>query len=250
MRLVAIKMRKLFSTARSKPPRFAPIYHQRGVSYLQLGLYEASKRALSRSIDLNPIPGEPWWERCRVNRILGDLEAALFDCRGAAARIDDQKPYAYMSAIHLDKSDTDDAKRVLKAGIKRLEDSRTLAGELLRLSEIDNTTSALIAWLKTEGARSKHRTKWLLLEAFVQDQLKNQRAAKRLRRQALRTATRPLENAGARLTFTGEPKPTWHTASGWRRAKMRSKPNVAPLSFPRSGGSSRSSKRTVRARRK
>ena len=93
----------ILDRAQQATPRFAPIYHQRGVSYFQLGLYEASKRALSRSIDLNPIPGEPWWERCRVNRILGDLEAALFDCRGASARIDDQKPYAYMSAIHFEK---------------------------------------------------------------------------------------------------------------------------------------------------
>ena len=191
----------ILDRAQQATPRFAPIYHQRGVSYLQLGLYEASKRALSRSIDLNPIPGEPWWERCRVNRILGDLEAALFDCRGAAARIDDHKPYAYMSAIHLDKSDTDDAKRVLKAGIKRLKTAEPLLSELLRLSKIDNTTGALIAWLKTEGARSKHRTKWLLMEAFVQDQLKNQRAAKKLRRQALRTATKAVRKRRSAVNF-------------------------------------------------
>ena len=191
----------ILDRAQQATPRFAPIYHQRGVSYFQLGLYEASKRALSRSIDLNPIPGEPWWERCRVNRILGDLEAALFDCRGAAARIDDQKPYAYMSAIHFEKSEFDDAKRVLKDGIKRLKTAEPLLSELLRLAETDNTTSALIAWLKTEGARSKHRTKWLLLEAFVQDQLKNQRAAKKLRRQALRTATKALRKRRSALNF-------------------------------------------------
>ena len=156
----------ILDRAQQATPRFAPIYHQRGVSYLQLGLL----RHQTRTQPINrpePIPGEPWWERCRVNRILGDLEAALFDCRGASARIDDQKPYAYMSAIHFDKSDTDDAKRVLKAGIKRLKTAEPLLSELLRLSEIDNTTGALIAWLKTEGARSKHRTKWLLMEAFA-----------------------------------------------------------------------------------
>ena len=191
----------ILDRAQQATPRFAPIYHQRGVSYFQLGLYEASKRALSRSIDLNPIPGEPWWERCRVNRILGDLEAALFDCRGASARIDDHKSYAYMSAIHLEKSEFDDAKRVLKDGIKRLKTVEPLLSELLRLAEIDDTTSALIAWLKTQGARSKHRTKWLLLEAFVQDQLKNKRAAKRLRRQALRTATKALRKRRSALNF-------------------------------------------------
>ena len=163
--------------------------------------YEAAKRALSRSIDLNPIPGDPWWERCRVNRILGDIEAALFDCRGASARLDSSQLYAYMSAIHLENNNIKDAKRVLRAGIKRLKTVDLLIAELLRLARVDHTTQELLAWLKTEGARSKHRTKWYLLEAFVQEQLKNQRAATKHRRRALRIATKALRKHRTALNF-------------------------------------------------
>ena len=180
----------LLNQATLKTPRFAPIYHQRAVVYRHLGLYEAAERALSRSIDLNPKPVGPWWERCRINRILNDLESAAFDCKAAAARSSSTEISRYLADIYRELGKAESALEALKEGLRVAYDGFELLDATVEVAMSHDHLAELENWLQELGSRSTRRTKWLLLHADLASRLDDTEKAERLRLKALKVSKR------------------------------------------------------------
>lgn len=180
----------LLNQAALKTPRFAPIYHQRAVVYRQLGLYEASERSLSRSIDLNPKPVGPWWERCRINRILNDLDSAVFDCKAATARSNSPEIAHYLADVLIELGRDDAAFEALKRGLRQAPVGFELIDPIVEIALGHEQVAELDTWLQEMGTRSSQRAKWLLIHAEVLARLGHTQKPLKLRLKALKASKR------------------------------------------------------------
>lgn len=175
-----------------KTPRFAPLYHQRAIIHRDQGLYEAAKRSLSRSIDLNPKPAEAWWDRCRVNRILKDLESATFDCQAAVVRNPQEITIRYLSEIYIEREQGKLAYETLKDGLRKTTISKTLMHDLVELAQTTERLTDLDIWLQKMSSRSSLRTKWLILYSEMLKKTGHVEPAGRTLHKALKVATKML----------------------------------------------------------
>ena len=180
----------LIDEAKATYPRFAPAHYQQGVIFRHLGLYEAAKRSLSRAIDLNPKLHGPWWERCRIHRILGDLESAVFDCTAAVARSPKPAITRYLAKSYTELGRPEQAIATLKNGMTQSSSGFEFITDLQALAHAQDAWGELETWLREMTSRSPRPAKWLLLHAELFTQHRESERTQQLRQRALKISKR------------------------------------------------------------